>query len=142
VVHGAGQALDFYRRAFGAEELFRMPSPDGQSVLHAEIKIGDSILMLGDECPSGAYRSPAALGGTPVHLYVYLENVDAAFERAVSAGATVVRPPTDMFYGDRTCELRDPFGHAWGLATHKEDVPPEELAKRAEAAMAEYASSK
>ncbi|HXG10173.1 MAG TPA: VOC family protein [Gemmataceae bacterium] len=133
IVRGAAQAIDFYKRAFGAEEVYRLASPDGQSIWHAEVRIGNSMLMLSEECSNG--RSPASLGGTPVHLYVYVEDVDKVFERAVAAGATVIRPPTDMFYGDRFCELRDPFGHAWGLATHKEDVPPEELAKRAAALM-------
>jgi PhnB protein len=142
MVRGAAEALDFYQRAFGAEEVYRLAPPDGQGVWHAEIRIGNSMLMLGDECPTGKYKSPASLGGTPIHLYLYVENVDAAFDRAVAAGATVIAPPTDKFYGDRACELVDPFGHAWGLATHIEDVPPEELGKRAEAHMAQMAATK
>lgn len=141
IIKGAAEAIDFYRRAFGAQELFRMPGPDGKMVGHAEIKIGDSPLMLADEAcgPSSDYRSPQSLHGSPVSFLVYVEDVDAAFQRAVEAGATVVRPIEDRFYGDRTGTLSDPFGYLWSLATHKEDVAPEELGKRAAAEHAKMA---
>jgi PhnB protein len=132
-IRGAARAIEFYKKAFGAEELCRMPGPDGQSVMHAEIKIGDSIVMLGDECPGMSQKSPEALGGTAGALHIYVQDVDAAFQRAVAAGATVEMPVTDMFWGDRFGKVRDPFGHGWSLGTHKEDVPPEEMMKRFEA---------
>jgi len=139
ILRGAAQAIDFYKQAFGAEELFRMPVPDGKTIGHAEIKLGDSILMLADEAPEMGFRSPQSLNGTPVSFLIYVEDVDAAFTRAVGAGATVERPLEDRFYGDRTGTLRDPFGHQWSLATHKEDVSPEELEKRAAAEHAKMA---
>jgi PhnB protein len=134
IVDGAAAALDFYKQAFGAVETMRMPGPDGR-IGHAEIKIGAAPIMLADEFPKMGFRSPKALGGTPVSLLVYVNDVDATFAQAVAAGATVVRPVQDQFYGDRSGVLTDPFGHSWNLATHKEDVPPEELAKRAAEAM-------
>lgn len=133
VVGDAAEAIDFYTRALGAEERYRMPGPDG-SVAHAELAIGDSVLMLADENPQTGSRSPKTLGGTPVHLFLYHEDVDAAFERAVAAGATPVMPPQDMFWGDRYGRLTDPFGHEWSMATHIEDVPPEEMEARMAAA--------
>lgn len=132
VVSGGAAAIDFYRKAFGAQELMRMPGPDGK-LMHAEIKIGDSILMLGDENPQMGARSPKSLGGTPASVLLYVENVDAVFDRAVKAGAKVVMPVEDMFWGDRYAKLEDPFGHLWQLATHKEDVTPEEMGRRAAA---------
>lgn len=131
-VRGAAEALDFYARAFGAEELFRMPGPAG-SVLHAEIRIGDSIVMLGDEAPEQGATAPTTIGGSAVNLHLYVRDVDATCARAAAAGCTVELPPTDMFWGDRYAKLQDPFGHKWGVATHKEDVPPEEMARRAAA---------
>jgi PhnB protein len=133
VVRGADRAIDFYKRAFGAEEQFRIAGPDGKSLMHAEIKIGSSIVFLGDESPDMGCRSPQSLGGSAGSLNLYVEDVDAAFQRAVAAGAQVKMPVTDMFWGDRYGRVLDPFGHEWGLATHKEDVSPGEIAKRAEA---------
>jgi PhnB protein len=131
-VKGAAQALDFYQRAFDAQVLVRMDMPDGR-VGHAEIKIGDSFVMLADEMPEMAdavAKSPQTLGGTTCGLMIYLDDVDARFKRAVEAGATVKRPVKDQFYGDRTGTLQDPFGHFWTIGTHVEDVSPEEMKKR------------
>ena len=136
-VRGAAQAIDFYKRAFGAQERERMPGPDGKSVMHAELRIGDSVVMLSDEFPGMGARSPQSLGGTHGYLFLYVEDVDTAWERAVSAGAKVTMPLADMFWGDRFGKLQDPFGHEWGLASHKEDVSPEEIGKRAQAAFAQ-----
>jgi PhnB protein len=134
ITQGAAQALAFYKKAFGATELFRMEGPGGK-VMHAEIKIGNSPVMLADEFPEMGARSPQSYGGTPVSLMIYLENVDAAFDRAVAAGAKVLQPVKDQFYGDRSGTLEDPFGHKWTLATHQEDVPPEEMRRRMDEAM-------
>ncbi|HJT78638.1 MAG TPA: VOC family protein [Gemmataceae bacterium] len=134
VVRGAAAAIDFYKQAFGATEICRHVGPDGQSLMHAQLRIGDSLLFLADEFPQ--CRSPQALGGSPVTLALYVEDCDAVFKRAVAAGATVRMPLADMFWGDRYGCLIDPFGHVWSVATHKEDVPPEELARRAQAAFA------
>jgi PhnB protein len=134
VIKGAGAAIDFYKKAFGAEEVMRMPGPDGQSVMHAEIKIGDSIVFLADEFPGMPARSPKALGGTTVTITLYVADADKVFNQAVAAGATATMPPVDMFWGDRYGKVLDPFGHDWAIATHKEDVPPDEMAKRAAAA--------
>lgn len=136
VVRDAAGAIDFYKQAFGAEELFRLEGPPGK-VGHAELKIGDSIIMLSDEMEGGNCRSPQSLGGTAVNIFLYVKDVDEVFSQAVSAGATVVMPLEDMFWGDRYGQVTDPFGHSWALATHKEDIPPEELQKRAQTAMAE-----
>jgi len=131
VVKGAGEAIEFYKKAFGAEELCRMPGPDGTSVMHAELRIGNSIFMVCDEFPDLDVRSPKALGGSPVTLHLYVEDADAVFNQAVAAGARAGMPPQDMFWGDRYGKLIDPYGHEWGIATHLEDVSPEECAKRA-----------
>ena len=128
-VKGAAQAIDFYKRAFGAKERFRMPTPDGKTIGHAEIIIGDSILMLADEFP-GCNKSPHTLGGSPISMLIYVEDVDAAFQRAVDAGATVKDPVENKFYGERAGSVLDPFGHHWTLMTHVEDVPLPELNKR------------
>jgi PhnB protein len=136
-IQGAGEAIDFYKRAFGAVEVARMATPDGK-IMHAELQIGDSFIMLGDENPQ-YNRSPKSLGGTAVGLHLYVPDVDAAFARAVGAGATPKMPPTDMFWGDRFGKLTDPYGHEWSLATHKEDVGPEEMRRRAQEAMAQMA---
>lgn len=128
-VRDAAKAIEFYAKAFGAEELFRMPGPGGV-VMHAEVRIGDSIVMLGEEAPEMGASSPQTIGGSPVSLLVYVKDVDASFARAGEAGCTPQMPPTDMFWGDRYGKLKDPFGHNWALATHKEDVSPEEMAKR------------
>lgn len=129
---GATEALAFYRQAFGATELFRMMAPNG-AVVHAEIQIGDSRIMLGDECPESPIQNPSKLGGSTISLYLYVENVDALLAQAVAAGAKIIKPVQDQFYGDRSGTLQDPFGHVWSLATHKEDVSPEEIHKRATA---------
>ena len=135
-VKGAAQALDFYKRAFGAQGGQCMTGPDGDSVMHAEIRIGDSFVMLSDEFPQMGCRSPQTLGGTTGSIFLYVPDVDAAFKRAVDAGAKAIVPPTDMFWGDRFGKLVDPFGHEWAIATHKEDLSPEEIRKRGAAAMA------
>ncbi len=133
VVKDAGGAIEFYKKAFGAEEVMRMPGPGGQGVMHAELKIGDSMVMLCDEFPqAGHWRAPESLKGTTVTLALYVEDVDKAFQRAVDAGATVSMPVMDTFWGDRYGKVTDPFGHEWGLATHKLDLTPEEIAKGAE----------
>ncbi|MGH8583216.1 MAG: VOC family protein [Gammaproteobacteria bacterium] len=131
-IKGAADAIEFYKRAFGAKELFRLVAPGGE-IGHAEIKIGDSPIMLADPCEEGAFRNPRALGGSSIGLHVYVEDVDGLFAQAVRAGAKVVKPVQDQFYGDRTGTLEDPFGHVWFLATHKEDLTPEEINARAEA---------
>lgn len=132
IVNGAEQAIEFYKRAFGATELFRMPTPSGR-IAHAEIKIGDSVIMLADEIRAIGYRSPRALGGSSVGLMLYVEDVDAVFNRAVQAGAATQRAVANQFYGDRSGTLEDPFGHVWTIATHVEDVSPQEMAQRAQA---------
>jgi PhnB protein len=133
-VQGAASAIDFYKAAFKAKELMRMPAPGGR-VGHAQIKIGDSHIMLSDESPDMGARGPKTLGGSPVMLYLYVKDVDAVVAQAVAVGAKLLHPVKDQFYGDRSGALEDPFGHIWHVATHKEDVPPKELRKRAEAAM-------
>jgi PhnB protein len=131
ILRGAAKALDFYKQAFGAEELFRFPM--GDKIAHAEIKIGDSPIMLADEIPAMGYRSPQAYGGSPVSICLYVQDVDATAKQAIAAGIKVLRPVADQFYGDRTGTFEDPFGHIWAIATHKEDVSPEEMKKRAAA---------
>ncbi|MGH9314289.1 MAG: VOC family protein [Vicinamibacterales bacterium] len=135
VVDGASDAIDFYRRAFGATERVRMPAPDGK-VGHAEIQIGDSVVMLSDPFPEMGSTAPAGTGGAPFGLMLYVPDVDALFKQAVEAGATVTMPLENQFWGDRYGKVRDPFGHQWHLATHIEDVSPEEMDKRAQAAFA------
>jgi PhnB protein len=131
-IQGAAEAIEFYKRALSATELFRLATPSGQ-IGHAEIRIGDSAIMLADPCETGVFRSPQSLGGSSIGLHVYVEDVDALFAQAVDAGAKVVHPVQDQFYGDRTGTLEDPFGHVWFLATHKEDLAAEEINQRAEA---------
>jgi PhnB protein len=133
IVKGAASALDFYTRAFSATEVMRFEGPGGK-VMHAELKIGDSIVMLADEFPEMGALSPLSVGGSSLSLVLYVEDVDARFHQAVGAGAKVQRPLQDQFYGDRTGTLTDPFGHVWTIATHKEDVSPEELHRRMESA--------
>jgi PhnB protein len=133
IIRGAGDAIEFYKKAFGATELFRFPTPDGK-IGHAEIKIGDSPIMLADEYPEMGYKGPPTLGGSPVSIMIYVENVDTIFNQAVAAGATVKEAVSDKFYGDRLGTVTDPFGHVWHISTHKEDVPLEEMQKRAKAA--------
>ncbi len=130
VVRNANEAIEFYKRAFGAVERFRMAAPDRKSVLHAEIAIGDSIIFLSDECPEMEAKSPLALHGTPVSIYLYVDDVDAVFNQAVAAGGRATRPLENMFWGDRYGEIVDPYGHRWSIASHVEDVMPEELARR------------
>jgi len=137
IVKGAARAIDFYKQAFGATELMRFPGPGG-SIGHAEIRIGDSPIMLADEAPQMGYRSPTSIGGTPVSLMLYVEDVDKVVDRAVKAGGKLERAVADQFYGDRNGTIHDPFGHVWTIATHKEDVSPEEMQRRA-AAMASSA---
>jgi PhnB protein len=141
MVKGAAKAVDFYERAFGAKELVRMPGPDGKSIAHAELAIGDSILMLADEYRDSG-KSPQTPDVTPVSLVVYVEDVDAAFKRAVDAGATVKQPLEDKFYGDRSGSVADPFGLLWTICTHVEDVPPQEMKKRMAEFCAKMAASK
>ncbi|MBI1917191.1 MAG: VOC family protein [Planctomycetes bacterium] len=136
MVAGADQAIAFYKKAFGAVEVGRMTVPGGHDIMHAALKFGDSFLFLADVCPGMGGSDPAALGGTPVGIHLYVENVDAVFDRAVAAGATVKMPPADMFWGDRFAKLTDPFGHDWSLATHVEDVSHEEMVRRSAALFA------
>lgn len=128
VIEGAGQAIDFYKRAFGAEEVTRMPGPDG-NVMHAEIRIGGSIIMLGEACPERGHPGAKALKGSPVSIMLYVDDSDAVVARAERAGAKVTQPVTDMFWGDRYGTLEDPFGHKWGVATHVRDVTEAEMAE-------------
>ena len=139
IVDGAGAAIDFYGKVLGATERMRMPAPDGR-VGHAELQLGDSLIMLADEHPEMGIRGPKAVGGTPVTISVYVEDVDSVFERALNAGATSVRELENQFYGDRNGQFQDPFGHRWSVATHVEDVPADEMAKRAAEAMGAMSS--
>ncbi len=139
-VKQAADAIEFYRRAFGAKERMRMPGPDGK-IGHAELEIGNSVIMLADEHPDMDFRGPASIGGTSVTLHLYVPDVDATFSKATAAGAKPVRAVEDQFYGDRAGSVRDPFGHVWHIATHKEDLSPEELRRRAEAASKQHAKA-
>ena len=134
-VDGAAQAIEFYKRAFGARERARMPAPDGK-IAHAELEIGDSVIMLADPFPHSDHRPPKELGGTSAGVFLYVEDVDAVVQQALDAGATLTMPVDDMFWGDRFGAVTDPFGHAWQIATHKEDLTPEEVAERGREAMA------
>jgi PhnB protein len=129
IVKGAVRAIDFYKQAFGATEIMRFPGPDN-TIAHAEIKIGDSILMLADSPAGGEFRDPQALGGSPIGLMIYVPEVDKTFKNAVSLGAKESRPVVDQFYGDRSGTLVDPFGHVWTVATHVEDVSPQQMQER------------
>ena len=133
IVDGAAAAIDFYSSVLGAKERMRMGGPDGK-VGHAELEIGDAVVMLADEHPEMDALGPRSVGGTPVSLHVYVEDADDVFARAIDAGAKELRPVEDKFYGDRLGSFEDPFGHHWHVATHVEDIPPEEMAARAEAA--------
>jgi PhnB protein len=133
-VNGGADAIDFYTSVFGATERMRMATPDG-SIAHAEIEIGGALIMLGDEVPGTTDPSPKTLGGTPVALFTYVAEVDDVFRRAIEAGAKEVSPPEDHFYGDRVGTFDDPFGHRWNVATHIEDVAPEEMERRVAEAM-------
>ena len=134
-VDDAAEAIEYYKKAFGAKERGRMEAPDG-TIGHAELEIGDSLVMLSDPFPQATTRTPKELGGTSASVFMYVEDVDAVVKQAVEAGATVTMEVEDQFWGDRFGTVQDPFGHLWSIATHVEDVPPEEMAKRAEAAMA------
>ena len=138
-VEDAARAIEFYTQAFGAKEVVRMDAPGGK-IGHAELEIGDSRIMLSDPFPQSSTKPPKDLGGTSFSVMMYVADVDAAFKRAVDAGASVSMELSDMFWGDRFGSVTDPFGHSWSLATHVEDVPPEEMAERAKAAMAQMAS--
>ena len=137
VIDGCAKAIDFYKAAFGAEEIRRSPSPDGQKLMHAEITIGGRPVYLADDFPEfceGKKRSPGALGGTPITIHQYVEDCDAAISKAEKAGATVTMPAQDMFWGDRYGQVTDPFGHVWSFATHVKDVTPQEMQEAAKAA--------
>ena len=136
VCRGAAEAMAFYSKAFGAKERMRMPMPDGK-IAHAEMRIGDSIVMLGDESPQMGATAPQTIGGTAVQIFLYVKDVDKAFAQATAAGAAVEMPPMDMFWGDRYCKLADPFGHKWSMATHIEDVSAKEMARRGAEAMSQ-----
>jgi len=131
-IRGAANAMEFYKKAFGASERMRMTQPDGR-IGHAELQIGDSCVMLADEFPDMDFRGPHSVGGSPVHLHLYVEDVDAVVAQAVGAGAKVVRAVQDQFYGDRSGTIADPYGHVWHVATHKEDLSEEEIHQRAAA---------
>ena len=136
VVRGCAKAIEFYKQAFGARDQVCMTGPDGK-IMHAEIQIGDSIVMMGEEHPNANAWSPEKFGGTPVGVMLYVENADAVFAQAVKAGATALMPPTDMFWGDRYGKLQDPFGHQWAIATHQWDLTPGEMQAAATKAMAQ-----
>ena len=140
IVRGAAEAIEFYKRAFGAEEVLRLAGPDGK-VMHAEIRIGDSIVMLGDENPQWGALSPLSTNGLPGSLHIYVDDADAAFERALRAGAKVRYPLEDAFWGDRYGKVTDPFGHEWGIATRVKELTPEEMQQAAEAWLAQAAQA-
>lgn len=129
VIKGAAEAIEYYKSVFGATEIMRMPDPSGR-IGHAELKIGNSHIMLADEFPEMEYRGPLTLGSSPVSILLYVEDVDGTVQRAVAAGAKILKPVQDQFYGDRSGFIQDPFGHLWGVATHKEDVSPQEMKER------------
>lgn len=129
IVSEGNKAIDFYKQAFGATEIMRMPGPGGK-IMHAEIQIGDSRIMLADEFPEMGARSPKSIGGSPVFIHLYVEDVDRVIAQAIESGAKIDRPIQDQFYGDRSGSVSDPFGHTWAISTHKEDLSPEEIQKR------------
>ncbi len=136
VVDGAAEAIEFYKQVFGARERMSMPQPDGK-IAHAELEIGDSVVMVSDSSDWSPVKSPPELGGTSVGIFVYVEDVDSVFQQAVDAGATVAAPVETMFWGDRFGSVTDPFGHHWSLATHVEDVPADEMERRSREAFAQ-----
>jgi PhnB protein len=140
-VRDAAQAIEFYKKAFGAEERVRMPGPDGK-IMHAELRLGDSVIMLGEENLAMSSPSPASLGGTASGIMIYCEDVDQAFDRALRSGAKAIMPPADMFWGDRYGQLVDPFGHKWSIGTHVKDMSPDEMKKAQDAWMKEQAHAK
>lgn len=133
----ARKAIEFYKRAFGAQERYAMPGPDGKGVMHAEILIGDSVIMMGEENPQQPCKSAETIGSSPVSFYIYLDNVDEAFKTALAAGAKALMPVQEMFWGDRAGMVQDPFGYSWWLATHTRDLSPEEISEGARAAFAQ-----
>jgi PhnB protein len=139
-VEDAASAIEFYQRAFDAKERVRMPGP-GEAIMHAELEIGDSVLMLSDPFPQASTKPPKELGGTSVNLMFYVEDTDAAYRQAIDAGATSVMEPEDMFWGDRFSLVQDPYGHTWTIATHVEDVSPEEMQRRSEEWMSQMAGT-
>lgn len=139
-IKGASDAIEFYKKAFGAKEIYRFPGPDGKSIMHAEIKIGDSSIMLTDEMPQMGCMSPKSTGGPTGAIYLYVQNADDVFNKAVSAGAKQKMPPTDGFWGDRFGSVEDPFGHVWTIATHKKDMSLEEIKKAGEEFMKQMCS--
>jgi PhnB protein len=134
-IKNAAKAVEFYKNAFGATESYKLMMPDGR-LGHAEIRLGDSMIMLADEFPEYGGKAPATLGGSPVSIHLYVEDVDAFFKKALAAGAKELKPVMDQFYGDRSGQLEDPFGHLWWVATHKEDISSEEMQKRVQAMFA------
>lgn len=142
VLKDSRKAMEFYQKAFGAEELFIMPGPDGKGVVHAEIRIGNSIIMLSDENPHESCKSAESIGGSPVSFYLYVEQVDEAFVRAINAGAVSLMPVQEMFWGDRIGAVKDPFGHSWTLATHTKDLSAEEIEQGAKAAFSQMSCKK
>ena len=141
ICRDARKAMDFYKKAFGAEEIMSMPGPGG-AIMHAEMRVGNSRFMMADEMPAWNCKSPASYGGTPVTFYVYVENVDAAWKRATDAGAKVTMPLSDMFWGDRCGKVEDPFGHQWNLAQHMKDLTPQQIAEGQKAFMAQMQQQK
>ncbi len=129
IVKQAANAIEFYKKAFGAQELYRFPGPDGKSIMHAELNIGNSRIMLSEEAPQMNCRSPQSLGGTGIYIYMYVDDADTTFNKAVAAGAKPTMQIADMFWGDRFGQIQDPFGHIWGIATHKKDMSTEEISK-------------
>ena len=142
IVKNAKEATEFYRKAFNAEPGVSMPGPDGQGTMHAEIHIGNSAIMMSDENPQWHTKSPLTLGGVSASLHIYVDDADKQFNQAVEAGCEVLVPVHDAFWGDRYAKVKDPFGHEWGIATHKEDIPPEEMGKRAQEFFAKMAEGK
>jgi PhnB protein len=142
VVRNADKAIQFYKKAFGAEERFRMHGPDGKTIMHADLKIGDSVFMLTEESKEMKALSPESIGGSPVTMYVYVKDVDSIFNQAISEGAIELKSVRDQFYGDRSGYLRDPFGHLWSIATHMKDLSPDELRKAGEAFFEEMSKMK
>jgi PhnB protein len=139
-VENATEAIDFYQRAFGAQERVRMDGPQG-SIMHAELQIGDSMIMLSDPFPQASTKTPKELGGTTISIFAYVEDIDSVYKQAIDAGASSLMEPDDMFWGDRFGSVQDPFGHSWTIATHVEDVSPEEMEKRSEEFMSQMAGS-
>lgn len=139
-VDNASEAIDFYQRAFGAQENVRMDGPGG-AIMHAELKVGDSMIMLSDPFPQASTKPPSQLGGTSVSIFAYVEKIDDVYKQAIDAGATSLMEPDDMFWGDRFGSVQDPFGHSWTIATHIEDVEPEEMQRRSEEFMSQMANA-